>query len=217
MILQLEEDVTYSLVYMPQAVDPVLHRRHDLFNIVALPIIIYFLIIFLTAYRTNIYAPFTNVCAIGEVYFLIDTVWLLLFPRSVSSPNVIIGHHFIAALGWYCPMWEPSLAGYVAACLLVEVNTFFLIGKRYFANIAILKIPFKVCFHVTWVILRVLMYPIIVYVFAFEAIEHTRSLGSIVNIFALGWVLVASLTLLNFKWTYDLYYGKIESSRKTGL
>mmetsp|Transcript_24451 Transcript_24451/g.35946 ORF Transcript_24451/g.35946 Transcript_24451/m.35946 type:complete len:204 (+) Transcript_24451:79-690(+) len=198
-------------------VDPVMHRRHDLFNLFCLPVILYYLSCFLIDFYRGNHADFLFVFSVGEVYFLVDTLWLIIWPHSVASPKLIIGHHFLSALGWYLPILVPDLAPWVSACLLVEVNTFFLIAKRYFHDVNYMRVLLKICFHITWVTLRVIMYPAIVYFYSYKVIAHCQSQGTYVNVQSLGFVLVSCLTILNMKWSYDLYFGKATPKAKHGL
>ena len=206
-----------KVVRMSEGIDPILHQRHDLFNLITLPVIIFYLFLFITSYRLNSETPFAETCLVGEIYFIVDTIWLILFPRSVSSPYLIIAHHLVAALGYYTPMWDSSLAGYVSACFLVEVNTFCLIGKRSFSDMRLIRISLTVGFHVTWIALRVVMYPILLYSFTLESVGRVRSADSSSNVHILGWILLLFLTILNMKWTYDLYFRRHPATDRKGL
>jgi hypothetical protein len=64
-------------------------------------------------------------------YILVDTTWLILFPRCVMLAQAILIHHALLLLTWVIPIycwsgWEF----YMSAALIVELNTFFLIAKR---------------------------------------------------------------------------------------
>jgi hypothetical protein len=202
---------------MAESVDPILHKRHDVFNVLVIPIIIYFLLRFFFDYYADRSTPFYPVCMVGEIYFFVDAAWLIIFPRSVASPRIIIAHHAVAALGWYTPMWKPPLAVYASACLLVEINTFFLIGRRVIDN-EVLKSVFKVCFHISWIALRVVMYPMVLYFFTIETINDVKTVGTVLSVYSLGLILLIALTILNMKWTYDIYGRKLYADAdKKGL
>lgn len=203
---------------MTALVDPILHKRHDIFNVIVIPIIIFFLLKFLCAYSVDKNTPFIHVCLVGEIYFLVDAVWLIAYPRSVASPNVIIAHHVVAALGWYMPMLNPSVAGYACACMLVEINTFFLIGRRVIGDNEMLKVLFKMCFHISWISLRIVMYPVLLYYFTLETLLEMTRVKNVLNVYALGIILLSSLTALNMKWSYDIYWRKLYADAdKKGL
>jgi hypothetical protein len=205
------------------AVDGLLHSRHDLFNLLALPVVLFFLADYLFG-RMGINrndlneneTSFTLLWCVGELYFAVDLMWLLLWPRSVASPAIIVFHHIICCLGWCLPLLRVELAPYAAALLLVELNTFFLIAKRYFADISSVHVVMKHLFHVTWIGLRLVMYPAVCYMFSFEVHKSYIQSGYI-NLSSASMFILLLLICLNMKWTYDLYLKSDESMQKKGL
>ncbi len=103
--------------------DPV--QVHDVFNL--------FIIGLLNV--ENIYylatgSGFTAFYTSSMVYFLLDTVFVGLYPQSVKSPLVILVHHMITALYILIPYNYPQYHWCMSYCMLVEVNTWLLIAKR---------------------------------------------------------------------------------------
>jgi len=55
-------------------------------------------------------------------------------------------------------------------CLSVELNTFFLILRRLWH-----VPPVSVCFYVTWITIRLIIYPYLIYVFAILYVDRVRA------------------------------------------
>lgn len=191
-------------------VDVTMHARHDLFNLIALPLVVLFLFDYLLScyhHHDGWYGEnFLQICVVGELYFVVDVIWLVIWPTSVASPYVIKCHHLLCCIGWCFPLWWPEMAPYAAACLLVEVNTIFLIAKRYFRNTPHLQRILKICFHLSWVGLRMINYPVICYLYSFEVQQRYSSSGSVVNPTTAAMLMLLSLTCLNGRWSWDLYF-----------
>lgn len=179
-------------------------------------ILIYFLFSFQYDHFVANRANFFTLWISGEVYFVLDTIWLIIWPTSVASPFVIICHHILSAIGWYLPTLIPPIAPWVTACFLVEVNTFFLIAKRYFHSNQSLRPLLTICFHITWILFRVVMYPALVYFFTSVVLLQAKIHGTYANLYSFGMVLVLFLTGLNMKWTLELYF-KTSPKTKDGL
>jgi hypothetical protein len=197
-------------------IDPIKHKQHDIFNLITLPL----LILALFHYCYSVYFlhqdDFLLLYLTGQLYFAIDMIWLMLWPRSVSSPTLILIHHFLSSLGWCLPLYVPVLGKWVASCFLVEVNTFLLIARRNVPNNNLsLRFLITSCFHLSWVLLRLILYPTIVYHFSFEVLDQFHLQGTLFNFYSVGWVVVFALTCLNLKWSYELYFTSIHTTGET--
>lgn len=176
-------------------------RLHDLFNLLALPIIcssnIRYLILRDESCLWTQFFLFTG-------YLIADTIWVLLRPSSVASPSTIIIHHVVCLLGWIIPhLSDPSLSLWTSLGLLVEINTFFLIGRRYWGRTRILQI----LFYSSWIFLRMMMFPYVLYLFIFKYFDYTssKSQGKLINTGLLILLIMVFLNFLNMKWTWDLF------------
>lgn len=223
-------------------IDPIKHSQHDLFNLTTLPLLIAALLHYCysiyiqpipdisslsesphsraTAASTHTHDSdphsFLFLYCIGQLYFLVDMIWLILWPRSVSSPNVILIHHLLSSLGWLIPLYVPVLGKWVASCFLVEINTFFLIARRNLPEShPFLSSLIHSCFHLSWILLRLVLYPAIVYYFSFEVLNEFHLQRTLFNFYSFGWILVFSLTCLNLKWSYDLYFHQVTKKKLT--
>lgn len=182
-------------------------RRHDKFNLCTLPIIIFFSLA--TIFHDPQLKPILFYVFLG--YIVVDTIWLIIKPQSVASPNFIIGHHFVTAAAWIFAyvdgdnLWEWGLIG-----PLVEINTWFLLARRTFGRSPIIES----LFYTSWVGLRLIVYPISFYKFvpAWWATVSTRGAYN-----AIGWHIMlfsaSALTYLNMKWSYDLFM-KAQTGKK---
>lgn len=186
----------------PAHLDTIKYKQHDIFNLITIP----FLILTLLKYFLTSQKNYFELYLIGLIYFIIDMIWLIIWPKSVTSPYFIIFHHILSCIGWSLPIIQPNLASWVALCFLVEFNTFFLIARRNVQEDSYLYHILTVCFHITWVILRLILYPLLVYHFFPIALSHSYDVGTFYNYYSLGLILVVTLTLLNLKWSYELYF-----------
>jgi hypothetical protein len=180
------------------------HRLHDIFNLAALPLICGANILYLIL-------GFDNLLEIQfylfTLYLIFDTIWVLILPQSVASPSTITQHHLVVLLGWVIPHYsDPSLSRWCSLGLLVEINTFFLIGRRFFKRTVIMQI----FFYATWIILRVIIFPTILYSFIIEYIEilAQNPQGTLLNTRFFVLLVMIFLNILNFSWTWDLFFKK---------
>lgn len=180
------------------------HRRHDIFNLVFLPFVCGSNILYLVLKNDNLleiqFYLFT-------LYLILDTIWVLILPQSVASPSTITRHHIVVLFGWVIPHFsDPSLSRWCSLGLLVEINTFFLIGRRFFKRTVIMQI----FFYATWIVLRVVIFPIILYSFIIEymrlSVEEPKGLLLDTRFFVL--LVMIFLNILNFSWTWDLIFKK---------
>jgi hypothetical protein len=185
------------------------HRLHDVFNLATLPLICGANILYLILGFDNLlemqFYLFT-------LYLLSDTIWVLILPQSVASPSTITQHHLVVLLGWVIPHYtDPSLSRWCSLGLLVEINTFFLIGRRFFKRTVIMQI----FFYATWIILRMIIFPIILYSFIIEYIEVTEKnpQGPWLNTRFFVLFVMMFLNILNFSWTWDLIFKKNKVKR----
>jgi hypothetical protein len=204
-------------------IDPVF--AHDMFNIVS----IFFII--LLDFRYLVHA--TDLDKIGtsdlgneysymghtllsvfSIYMLIDTIWIAFQPKCVlSSPMALIAHHIASFAFLSIPFFEEQFQWHGALNLFVEINTFFLILRRHAPPASSLYHVLDLCFYFSWISLRLVVFPIVVVFFCYEYVRFTRdhSDNNWYNIMLLAPILQLILTLLGFKWTYDLaakYYVK---------
>jgi hypothetical protein len=107
--------------------------------------------------------------------------------------------------GWYSTY--PVLALRREGCLamMVEVNTFFKIGKRYFTAPG-LDLIMRWGDAVTWVATRLVLYPYIVHSTIQKWLVHSAdpAVDSYFNPCLLLLCLIMALTALNYKWTADI-------------
>ncbi|KAL7567941.1 hypothetical protein ACA910_019652 [Epithemia clementina (nom. ined.)] len=158
---------------------------------------------------------------VTAVYFLIDLAWILIIPDCVKSPSTIIQHHIATLLYIMIPYQVPDLRWAMGACMIVEINTWFLIARRVFNKqgfppwiIDLSFVSFRVklisvLFYFTWIVTRCIIYPYLLPLFYQAFINQTRKVGTPWNLVALAVPLHTLFCLLNLKWTYDLLMSKI--------
>lgn len=181
---------------MKDGVDPDMNYKHDVFNLIYLPFIILVSILYFVYSKDTIYI---FACPLLVSYMIIDIVWLLLYPRSVPSPALIIAHHVLALIGWSTGYYDITARDYTIIGIQVESNTWFLTARRVFKHNQFNEI----FFYITWFGIRVLYHPIKVY--QFYTIVLSNYNNGIDNIHQWTFLVIASsLMLLNAKWTIDL-------------
>lgn len=148
-------------------------------------------------------------------YLLLDTAWILMQPKCVpSGPSVLIVHHIATIVFISIPLLEPRYIWHGALVLLVEVNTLCLVARRRLPRRSWLHGLANAVFYSTWVVMRLFVFPLLVYLFYMEYVTYTheQAAGNWVNIVLLGPVLQTLLTLLGFKWTFDMLMKQLRGS-----
>jgi TLC domain len=132
------------------------------------------------------------------LYFVTDLVWIVSVPTCVKSPATIIQHHVATILYLLIPYSRPDYQWCMGACMIVEVNTWFLIARRVFnkqgfppwvLNLSVVSIRVKlisIFFYLTWILIRCL----------------------------LSVPLHAAFCVLNLRWSYDLLMSKVRYWRR---
>ena len=89
-------------------IDKYCHAMHDKFNLVVLPVIT-FLSVSYFFMKDYYYYPlfYTFLC-----YMIADSLWLVIYPRTVASPTVILIHHIMGILGWLCGYYTSAIRDY---------------------------------------------------------------------------------------------------------
>lgn len=212
---------------------------HDFFNLVALiPIVVLNCInwnwdILLNmpkripdAWTGDYFVPFF---VMTLLYFAADLLWILVVPTCVRSPSTIIQHHIATMLYVLIPYFQPEYQWCMGACMIVEVNTWFLIARRVFnkqgfppwiIDLSFVSVRVKVIsilFYVTWIAIRCILYPYLMPLFFQVWLEHSKRVHTHWNIVFLCVPLHACFCLLNLKWTYDLVVSKLRYWRRGGL
>lgn len=157
-------------------------------------------------------------------YFVVDILFVILLPECVRSPKVIIQHH-LATIGYiFIPFFRREYGWLMGACMIVEINTWFLIARRSFnkrgdkmftAGLPLRK-SFRLllvssCFYVTWFVIRLGFYPYLLVVIVQEWLAETKRVGTPLNLIAITPVMQCVFIFLNIKWTIDLLRSKLKS------
>ena len=155
-------------------------------------------------------------------YFIADLVWVMVVPKCVKSPGVIVQHHIATILYLLIPYKYPEVRWLMGACLSVEVNTWLLIARRVFNKQGfppwVINLPpffsirvklISIFFYVTWVSIRCFLYPIIMKILWTSWLTRWQQTGSFMGMpYAPSLFLHSIFCLLNAKWTFDLFMSK---------
>lgn len=179
-------------------------KLHDWFNLVTLG----FLNILNCCYLVTGHG-FLVFYTAAMVYFLLDIIFIGCYPNCVKSPIVLLCHHIVTSLYILIPYNYPQYHWCMAYCMLVEINTWFLIARR---NIPSLLV--EALFYVSWVLLRNVWYPYLVYAFYQEWLHESKKSGTSWNPILVCPIFQTVLVGLNAHWTVQLLRRK--KSRKGG-
>lgn len=193
----------FKLVY-PKSWDPV--KLHDWFNLVVIAVLNAMNVWFLATGE-----GFTMFWTTTMMYFLFDTVFVGIYPQSVKSPVVILFHHLCTALYILIPYHYPQYHWCMAYCMLVEINTWLLIARRTIGGKFI-----ELSFYATWVGLRNVFYPYLIWAFYKEWQHETAACGSPWNPILITPLLQAFLTGLNYHWTLQLVFKLLKRPSSKG-
>ena len=165
---------------------------------------------------------------VTAAYFVTDLLWMLVAPHCVRSPMVIVQHHIATLLYILIPYQIPSVHWVMGACMCVEVNTWLLIARRVFnkqgfppwsiIDTSFLSIRVKLIsffFYVTWISIRCILYPYLLFPMWDLYKEHTEEVGSSWNLILVCFPLHAVFCALNLKWSYDLLMSKVRYWRRS--
>jgi len=154
-------------------------------------------------------------------YFIADLCWMVFLPSCVKSPDVIIKHHVATLLYIMIPYIRRQYGWLMGACMIVEVNTWFLIARRSFNKNgdkpfqtgvppakSIRLVVVSTCFYASWFAIRLVFYPFLCMVICFEYQAYSAQVGTWFNIIAITPAMQFIFICLNLKWTTDLVRSK---------
>ncbi|KAL3794009.1 hypothetical protein ACHAWO_012413 [Cyclotella atomus] len=157
-------------------------------------------------------------------YFVADLIWVILVPKCVKSPGVIIQHHIATLLYLLFPYIYPKDAWLMGACLMVEINTWLLIARRVFNKQGftpwVIGLPqlfsiriklISVLFYITWITIRCFLYPVIMKILLQLWWNSYRQTSSLYSHYTICILLHSVFCVLNFKWTFDLFASKLRA------
>lgn len=171
-------------------------KVHDYFNLVALS----FLNI-CNAHYLYTGAGFPFFWTASMCYFLLDILYVGMYPGSIKSPVVILSHHVVTSLAMLVPYSYPEYEPMMGWCMLVEFNTLMLIARRNFHSKVL-----DALFYVSWVVLRNIWYPYLVFVMYGKWQDETKRCGTMWNPIIVAPIFQLFFTGLNYMWTCTLVY-----------
>jgi hypothetical protein len=210
----------WKLALSEAMVDQKWFYYHDVFNLIALPIVVvvYLMYLFDSSER---YFYFQHFLFLG--YLIVDTIWLLIKPDSVASAASVLPHHAICIIGWnahlidtayakynHLPLPGPKYARFTASGALVEINTFLLILRRNWRTNAFIEF----LFYATWVAVRCVYYPYGLVGLYRDYFDMVFNKGSYINVQLYIMCFFTPLNIMNLKWTIDLVKRNFLSKKK---
>jgi hypothetical protein len=200
------------------------HQRHDMFNMLTLPMVVIVNICTIRAFFFG--GPNIDEAALDSAwkwqiatlntYIFIDTLYISFVPSCVAAPTTILIHHVVVFLGWLAVPHQYAQCRPIATCLLsCEINTLFMIARKFvpFQKHPSIMTLVRCGFYLTWVPLRLVIFPYCCYLGYFLAEIFYKENGTLVNIGSLGFVLLLLMTGLNVKWSYDLLLANMKKTK----
>jgi hypothetical protein len=191
-------------------------KMHDMFNIIVLAIIVGIDINYLwkatdvskigTDQIGEDYYDLSKILLVSfTIYLLVDFCWILIVPKCVmSNPYGLLVHHIACLLLILFPWNHNEFAWHAAANISVEINTLFLTLRRNAVQNSKLYHFYTVMFYISWVFLRLILYPILVVFFYFEYLRYSKSVDSYYNPLIGAPLLQGAITSLSIVWTVDM-------------
>jgi len=213
--------------------------KHDIFNLIALPIVVGFLI---RKFKWNLF--YVGVTQCNRVpasfiddeylhafcaflgYLILDLIWVITDPVCVKSPGTIIKHHIFCIIYVWAPMKLWAFGGFMGPIVSVEINTIFLILRRvlYRRNTLnnrivippIVTIITDFLFYSTWIGIRLIVFNLILVTYFSCCIEIVKETGTLFNV-EFGFIAIhLFLCVLNGIWSYRLFHPIIKRAMTKG-
>mmetsp|Transcript_120648 Transcript_120648/g.240243 ORF Transcript_120648/g.240243 Transcript_120648/m.240243 type:complete len:202 (+) Transcript_120648:110-715(+) len=145
------------------------------------------------------------------VYSLADTIYVVAVPHCMPSGSrfiTVVLHHLVVIYLALHPIFHPENLYLTAYYAIVEVNTVCLNIRRAF------RWQWStVAFFATWIVLRLVWYPYLVYHLHTIMLSQQRPPGSHAWNQVVG--TSAALTALNYFWTAEIATDKLGSKNKS--
>jgi len=185
-------------------------RRHDVFNIFSLSIVVALDLVYLLGAHLD-YNPshllllFYCCTVIFLAYLMLDCCWISVDPAcTVTPPFQIIVHHLLCAVNFLLPLSNTRWAWHALVLLSAEINTIILLLRRTAEKGSRAHAFLDVLFYATWILFRLIMFPVMTFILAADYKSYSLDSGSFINVFVIGPAIQGLLTLMSYKWTYDL-------------
>lgn len=189
---------------------------HDYFNLVTLLLIISILLVYL--YKATDFSKigdedlgkkyihiFHIFFYIFVIYLIVDTIWIYLHPQCVvtDSKGILI-HHLLCIPLCLVPWFHPRYSWHMMFSLTTEINTFIIILRRQLEQGTALHKICDFCFYVTWILLKIILFPFLVLFYGWEYHNYSMQCGTYLNLTLTAPAILFLLTILTFYWTYLL-------------
>ncbi|KAJ8902991.1 hypothetical protein NDN08_006308 [Rhodosorus marinus] len=184
-------------------------ERHDLFNIFGL--FPFSAMNFFAFGNRNLQKP--TLMAFGA-YTVADIMWVLTIPKSVKDPKGIIMHHMLSLGLLTVPTLLPEYRHYAVLTLTAEFNTWLLVTKRH-VTWKPLRLALEGLFYTSWVGIRLVLYPWLWSRYFTVTLRNIRN-GLWIHPTIISPIVMGSLCLMQFKWSWDLIQKYVLRRKKKG-
>ena len=136
-----------------------------------------------------------------------DSTVIYLFPSCVvTNPQSLLLHHALLLPLCMIPYFHVQYHWHMMIGLTTEINTFFIVIRRQLPQETISSTLCNILFYLTWILFKLILFPCLSVLFFVEYITHSNSteVSTYMNFTLLAPIIMSALTLLCYKWTYDL-------------
>ena len=151
-----------------------------------------------------------------EIYLVLDALWVAIIPTCVpTSPISIVVHHVCTLIMVCVGHYHNNFFAWLSCITMsVEFNTTALIARRNVQKGGLAFQVFNLFFYLSWVFQRLVAFPVISYCAFMEYIAYSERTGTFYNEVLIAPVGNVFLTMLTYKWTYDMLFKKKKSDEK---
>eukprot|EP01031_Cornospumella_fuschlensis_P041674 gene41674-50855_t len=122
----------------------------------------------------------------------------------MATQTQILFHHLVTVLCLLTPMVDPQFNWHVSLGITAEINTLFLTIRRNSTKDSLLFTASNICFYITWVGVRLLLFPWMCVFFYNEYLRYFKDTNTLVNVVGVGVVSQVILTSLGYYWTIEM-------------
>lgn len=149
------------------------------------------------------------------IYFIIDLFYLILFPFINKNNKYLIIHHINCLLCFYVihiiGIEDIENKWILSIDLLSEINVLFLVLKKRLSSDLVTdnkincytKYFVNMSFYLSWLIIRIILFPYISYIFILETYQEYKIKNNIFNCYYFySFILQTLFCYFNLVWTY---------------
>ncbi len=143
-------------------------------------------------------------------------MWIALRPKcTMASSTSVIVHHVVTLLVMSTPWIHTQFGWHLAVNILAEINTWFLTLRRNVQCDTLLHSLLQVGFYATWILIRLLLYPVLIFFYWTEFLRFSQYTNSYINALLLSFVMHIVVTIMSLHWTWEMISKMMRKSKSS--